>query len=130
MTTIIPSYQLACDIIKPFAERNNLEKYFDIYDISEADVREAATELTTEESDDMEALKILKILAARFHMIRKIFLCCLLALDADGGKADFIRWSTAVDEIETLSTATGEADDQLRRVLSETESMQRLHPKT
>lgn len=122
LTTIIPSYQLACDIIKPLAEKNDLEKYFDIYDISEADVREAATELTAEESSDLESLKTLKLLAARFHLIRKIFLCCLLALDADGGRPDFLRWSAAVDEIETLNTATGEADSQLRRVLGETES--------
>lgn len=123
LTTIIPSYQLACDVIKPFSEKNDLDKYFDIYDISDADVREAGTDFTSEESgDDLEALTTLRILAARFHLIRKIFLCCLLALDANGGQGDFVRWSTAIDEIEAISTATEEADDHLRSVLSETES--------
>lgn len=121
MTTAIHSYQHACDVIKPLAAKNDLEKYFDIYDVSDADVQETGTDLTAEESDDLEALKTLKILAARFHLIRKILLCCLLALDADGSRADFTRWSTAVGELETIGTATEEADEQLHSVLSETE---------
>jgi hypothetical protein len=66
-------------------------------------------------------LRVLKILVARLHIIRKVFLCCLLALEADGGKPDFLRWSSAVDEINALASVTGEAEERLRRILGEEE---------
>jgi hypothetical protein len=74
------------------------------------------------EFDDMESVRVLKILAARFHAARKIFLCCLMALDAHGGKPDFLRWNTAVDEIHGVRLATDEAGDRLREILTEEES--------
>lgn len=74
------------------------------------------------EFEDPESLRVLKILTARFHTTRKIFLCCLMALDASGGKSDFPRWRIAVDEVQKLTMTTSDADELLRRVLSEEES--------
>ena len=74
------------------------------------------------EFDDLDSLRVLKILAARFHTTRKVLLCCLMALDAHGGKPDFLRWNTAVDELHTVGAVTGEAEDRFRRILSEEES--------
>jgi hypothetical protein len=74
------------------------------------------------EFEDLESLRVLKILAARFHTARKIFLCTLLALDASGGKSDFSRWSNALDEITGISGITKEAEGRLRQILREEES--------
>lgn len=68
-------------------------------------------------------MRVLKILAARFQTVRKFFLCCLLALNANGGKPDFLRWSAAIDEIHSVCVVTSDAEDRLRRILSEEESM-------
>ena len=100
----------------------DLEKYYDIYDISDIDYSEAMLGFSETEFEDPESLRALKILAARFHTIRKVFLCCLLALDADGGKYDFPRWSTALDEISGTSEVTKESEARLRQVLKEEES--------
>jgi hypothetical protein len=100
----------------------DLEKYYDIYDISDTDFSEAMLSHSNTEFEDPESLRVLKILAARFYTIRKIFLCCLLALDAHGDKPDFLRWSTAVDEIHRLWAVTGEAEERLHQILSEEES--------
>ena len=100
----------------------DLEKYFDIYDISDTDFTEAMTGFSEGEFEDAESLRVLKIMAARFDITRKIFLCCLMALDADGGKPDFVRWTTAVEEIHGLASKTREAEERLRRILSEEES--------
>jgi hypothetical protein len=100
----------------------DLEKYYDIYDISDTDFSEAMSGYSDGEFDDGESVRVLKILAARFHTTRKIFLCCLMALDAHGGKPDFFRWSTAIDEIHGAVAVTVEAEDRLRRILSEEES--------
>jgi hypothetical protein len=106
----------------PLAEQLDLEKYYDVYDISDLDIQEARQGYAETEFEDKESLRVLKILVARLHIIRKVFLCCLLALEADGGKPDFLRWSTAVDEINALASVTGEAEERLRRILSEEES--------
>jgi hypothetical protein len=100
----------------------DLEKYYDIYDISELDIKEAALGYREDEFDDPESLKVLKILAARLHVIRKTFLCCLLALDADGTKQDFARWSVALEELEAVNGPTKTAEDNMRRIMNETES--------
>ena len=105
----------------PLAEQLDLEKYYDVYDISDLDMQEARQGYAETEFEDKESLRVLKILVARLHIIRKVFLCCLLALEADGGKPDFLRWSTAVDEINALASVTGEAEDRLRRILGEEE---------
>lgn len=100
----------------------DLDKYYDVYDISDLDYSEAMLGYTEGEFDDEESVRVLKIFAARFHTIRKIFLCCLLAFDAHGGKPDFHRWGLAVDELHTLCSVTSEAEDKLRRILGEEES--------
>lgn len=119
---VIPRYTQACVVLKPFAEELDLEKYFDIYDVSDTDFSEAMLGYSDTEFDDIESVRVLKILAARFHTARKIFLCCLMALDAHGGKPDFLRWSSAVDEIRGARAVTDEAEVRLREILTEEES--------
>jgi hypothetical protein len=118
----MPRYEQAYSILKPFTEQMDLERYYDIYDISDEDFTEAMTGYSDTEFEDLESLRVLKILAARFHTARKIFLCCLMALDAHGGKPDFLRWSTAIDEMHGICAVTGSAGTRLRRILSEEES--------
>jgi len=101
----------------------DLEKYYDIYDISDTDFTEAMLGYSDSEFEDPESVRVLKILTSRFFMSRKIVLCCLMALDANGGKPDFHRWSTAVDEIQGITSSTAEVEGRLHRILSEEESL-------
>ncbi|OBT45317.1 hypothetical protein VE00_04062 [Pseudogymnoascus sp. WSF 3629] len=108
--------------LQPLTEPLNLEKYYDIYDITTIDMQEALTEYTKDEFEDYESLRVLKILISRFVTLRKLFLCCLLALEADGGKEDFTRWRTALDEIKGLSDVASIADGRVRSVFEQEES--------
>ncbi|KFY40688.1 hypothetical protein V494_03383 [Pseudogymnoascus sp. VKM F-4513 (FW-928)] len=108
--------------LQPLTEPLNLEKYYDIYDITTVDMQEALTEYTKDEFEDYESLRVLKILISRFVTLRKLVLCCLLALEADGGKEDFTRWRTAVEEIKGLSDAATAADSRVRAVFEQEES--------
>jgi hypothetical protein len=119
---VIPCYNRAYNVLKPFTEEMDLEKYYDIYDVSDIDFSEAMSGYSEGEFDDAESVRVLKILAARFHTTRKIFLCCLMALDAHSGRPDVVRWSTAIDVIHDAVAVTVEADNRLRRILSEEES--------
>lgn len=109
-------------VIKGFAEQMDLEKYYDIYDLSDLDMSDALQGFTDTEFEDAESLRALKIAAARFHTLRKMFLCALLALEANGDNSDFLRWTTAVEGLRVLNEAAKNGYERLRTILSEGES--------
>lgn len=45
-----------------------------------------------------------------------------MALDAHGGKPDFLRWGSAIDEIRGVRAITEQAEARLREILTEEES--------
>lgn len=58
------------------------------------------------DSADAYSLMALKIGLQRLHIVRKLFLCSLLALDADGGKSDFARWTAAIKMMRHMAEET------------------------
>ncbi|KAL2270078.1 hypothetical protein VTJ83DRAFT_2262 [Remersonia thermophila] len=119
---MIDNYIQASTAIKGFAEQVDLEKYHDIYDISDFDMQDAMRGFTDDEFDDPEALRSLKIAAARFHIIRKLLLCALLAYEAAGDNNDYLRWSVAVEGLKTLNEVTSQSFQAVSRILSEEET--------
>ena len=109
-------------VVKGFSEQLDLEKYYDVYDIGDLDMSDAMQGFTESELEDAESLRVLKIAAARFHTLRRIFLCALLAFEATSDNADFLRWSTAVEGLRTLNAITGDCYEKLRLILCEEES--------
>ena len=102
-------------------EELDLEKYFEVYELSPSDVHDVDTVEVRTDADDVESLKSLKASLYRLQTIRRIFLCSLLALDADGGKPDFTRWGIAVGEVQRLASLTAQSTEKLNRILNEEE---------
>jgi len=119
---MIENYLQVLSVVKTFAQQVDLEKYHDVYDISDFDISDAMQGFSEQDFEDAESLRTLKIAAARFHTIRKIFLCSLLAFEATGDNTDFLRWSTAVESFRTLTEATTESIEKIRQILNEEES--------
>lgn len=119
---IIAKYQQTTPVIQGFSEQLDLEKYYDIYDISDLDISDAQQGVVEEEFEDPESLRALKVLAARLHTIRKIFLCALLALDAKGDESDHLHWTTVVEGLHGLMAVTRVCYDRLRNILAEEQS--------
>ncbi|KAK4105325.1 hypothetical protein N658DRAFT_512806 [Parathielavia hyrcaniae] len=119
---IIESYMHISSAIKGFAEQVDLEKYHDIYDISDLDISDAMRGFSDKEFDDRESVRSLKIAAARFHILRKLLLCSLLAYEAAGNNTDFLRWSTAVEGLRTLNDVTAQSFERVRQILEEEET--------
>ncbi|MCJ1374910.1 hypothetical protein MMC20_006143 [Loxospora ochrophaea] len=119
---LLPHAQ-AYDSMKPHAVELDLEKYCDIYEISRMDKQEVEDLLESKvlSADDAETLKALKLVSQKMQLARKLFLCGLLALDADGGKSDFTRWTVAIDMMRILSTISADATIRLESILSEEE---------
>lgn len=108
-------------MVKGFSEQLDLEKYYDIYDISDLDMSDARQGIADLESEDAESLRTFKISAARFHTTRKMFLCALLAMDANGDSNDLMRWTTAVEALRTINSVTASSYERLKNILSEEE---------
>lgn len=113
-------------VVKGFSEQLDVEKYYDVYDISDLDISDAMQGFTEAELEDAESLRMLKIAAARFHTLRRIFLCALLAFEATSDNTDFMRWSTAVEGLRTLNRITGDCYEKLRLILCEEDSKSSL----
>ncbi|KAK4132501.1 hypothetical protein BT67DRAFT_450934 [Trichocladium antarcticum] len=109
-------------VIKGFAEEIDLEKYHDVYDISDFDISDAMQGFSEQEFDDLESLRCLKIAASRFHTIRKLLLCSLLAFEATGDNTDFLRWSTAAEGLRTLNEITTRSFERIRQILADEET--------
>ncbi|KAF1936209.1 hypothetical protein EJ02DRAFT_459718 [Clathrospora elynae] len=117
----IPVLAEHCDTLKQLVRQDDLEKYLDVYEISNPDMQEAALGYSASEFEDAETLKALRTLQYRLSTLRRIYLCSLLALEADGGKPDFARWSTVVDSMLDLARPIGEWSERFNCVLAEEE---------
>ncbi|KAK7737411.1 hypothetical protein SLS53_006484 [Cytospora paraplurivora] len=116
---IIPRFEQAQSVAKGFSEQLDLERYYDIYDISDLDMSDALQGYSESEFEDMESLRSLKIAASRFHILRKMFLCALLSMEAQGDDTDFLRWTTVVESLRMLNEATTSAYQRLGSILGE-----------
>jgi hypothetical protein len=98
-----------------------LDKYYDIYEVSRTDREDTEYFTRTEdlEPEDMETLRYLKIGLTKLHIARKLFLCGLLALEADGGEKDFARWPIAIETMKTLSGETSDIAATIHQLLQE-----------
>ena len=121
---MIKNYIQVTTAVKGLSEQLDLEKYYDVYDITDFDVSDAMQGFPEDvaATEEAESLRVLKIAAARFHTIRKLLLCALLAFEATGDNSDFVRWSTAAQCLNQLSTLTGECYERLRLILSDEQS--------
>ncbi|KAF9736126.1 hypothetical protein PMIN07_011833 [Paraphaeosphaeria minitans] len=107
--------------LKQLVEDDDLERYLDVYDVSNPDLQDAAQGYTESEFEDNESLKALRVLQYRLSTLRRVYLCSLLSLEADGGKPDFARWAAVVDSMTVLAAATGDWTEKFNRIVAEEE---------
>ncbi|KAF4216488.1 hypothetical protein CNMCM8980_006686 [Aspergillus fumigatiaffinis] len=118
-TPLPPRYLQAQHILQPLTDNDNLAKYHDIYDVSLEELTEAETALAERETEDQYSLRALRTLFGRLYNVRKSILCCLLALGADGGGSDIVRWSTAIEQMRDLTQVTGANTRKMASILNE-----------
>ena len=109
--------------LKPFAAPLDLEKYYDIYEVSRTDLEDAELIASVELADIENAgtLQDLKLGLQKLHILRKLALCTLLALDADGSKSDFRRLSVAVEMMCNCTSLTARMILNIDEVMGEEE---------
>lgn len=111
--------------LRPYGVDTDLEKYFDVYEINVIDLQDAEIMGTSDlsEMETADKLQDLKIGLQKLHRVRKIFLCTLLALNADGGKADFQRWSMTSEVMSSLATIVAKTVFDMDEVLGDEEGL-------
>lgn len=117
----IPVLTEQSDILKQLIQNDDLEKYLDVYEVSNPDVQEAAQGYSPSEFEDADTLKALRTLQYRLSTLRRVYLCSLLALEADGGQTDFTRWSTVVQSMLSLARPIGQWSEKFNQILAEEE---------
>lgn len=123
LTLGIPPHIRACISLRNLTQEVDLEKYYDIYDVQSEDIANMEVEINKDDFEDMECLKALKSLLHRLHIIRRILLCCFLAIDADGAHPDYNKWRAVVEQLQALGNLMGELGGELKRILSEEEGL-------
>ena len=121
---LLLSYHQVFETIQPLASADDLEKYYDVYEICRSDIQDAAdaTIMNLDDDETAETLKVLKIGMQKLHINRKLLLCSLLALDADGSSSNFLIWSTASDSMQHLAHETYQRTMEIDQILREEES--------
>ena len=99
----------------------DLERYYDLYEISQSDIQEAGavTFSSISDDDDMDTLRALKSVFQALHLTRKLYLCSLLALSADGRGSDFPVWTAASESMSSLISKTTQMANDVDRILLE-----------
>ncbi|TLD25803.1 hypothetical protein E2P81_ATG09460 [Venturia nashicola] len=126
----IPPFLQACETLRQYIPQDDLEKYLEIYDITYQDIQEAQLSFSTDEFEDNDSLKTLRILQARLGTLRQVLLCSLLSMEAEGGPADFARWRVAVDSMDSLARLTGEHAEKINQLLAAEETFNLPTPVT
>ncbi len=108
-------------MLQPLLNEDDLQKFFEVYDIRPDDLQEASLGYGGVDADDNETLKQLRVIQYRFSTLRRMVLCSLLSLPATGRKVDAVRWKTAVKEMERLSILMDQSAQNLNKLLDEEE---------
>lgn len=119
---MLERYIRSKNTLLPLTDDANLAKYYDIYDIALEDLENIELTLSQRNLDDQYSLRSLRDLFGKLYTARKIVLCCLLALSADGGGSDIARWSSAVEEMRELAAVTGTSMSKMASILNEEDS--------
>jgi len=123
LITMFAPYYEAYQSLKIHAVGLDLEKYYDVYEISRTDMEDAELVAHVKASDieDADTLQDLKVGLQKLHIIRKLLLCTLLALNADGSKLDFQRWSEATEAMKRVTSLTAKMIYDIDEILEDEE---------
>lgn len=124
--TILPAFRQAHASLAPLLKEEDLERFLDVYDIPYHAIQEAVNpplidHEEEEEEEDQESLKSLRLLGYQYTTLRRVVLCSLMSLEADGGKPDFARWWSAIETVNSLSLTSATWAQNLNELLRETE---------
>jgi uncharacterized phage infection (PIP) family protein YhgE len=119
----IEPLQAAYIDIRRFSNDNEIDRFYEVYEIDPASIVEYLTPYTPSEFEDPESLSVLKSLLIRLRATRRLLLCSFLSLNAEGTTADLERWRAAVSKLNELSVSVGTFSDKIRAIFEEEQTI-------
>ena len=116
--TLLKAYSDCYNEVKQFAVQVDFERYCDIYEITRSDLEDAATFKDSQDDEDEESLKSMQLTLQRVYLVRKIFLCALLAV-SPGNAFEVAQWNTIADGLCQLSSKSFNSASTVDSILSE-----------
>jgi Mysoin-binding motif of peroxisomes len=120
-TDLIPQIIKRCQDLKDLVNEDNFERQIEIHEVADPDIQESFSGATISEIEDQESLRALRTMHLRFSVLRRVFLCYLLSLEANGSGDDIQPWKATLEAIESLAKLTGEQAEKLNDMLREDE---------
>ena len=123
LPSLTSTYRQEWERLKPLAAAIDIDKYYDLYEISHTDVQEAeAVSAVTLDADvDLDTLKALRSGLQHLHLIRKLYLCSLLALNSDAEGSNMSVWAVATESMSSLASKTLQSTEKIEKFLTEEE---------
>jgi hypothetical protein len=122
--SLIPACITGIAILRTLIDEDDLDKYFEVYDINAQDAQDASgADALGILEDDPESLKSLRVLSYRASVLRRVTFAALMSLQADGSKLDFARWRTATELLFSLSNNMASSADKIQSVMAEMETL-------
>lgn len=100
------------------SNEDDFEKYLEVYEIIPADINEAKLGYDKDDFEDMDTLKVLRILSFRLTILRRAILCSLMTIPAEGTKFNLDKWNSVTEMMHNLGSATGEASERINQILT------------
>ena len=90
-------------MLRPLADAGDVDRYHEIYDITEQDAREGALHVRSEAVDEGTSLKSLRSQLRRTFFARQLVLCDLLATSPQLESDDIESWRLVLQRISSLA---------------------------
>ena len=103
LQTIQGGYVAAHAALRSLSNAGDVNKYHEIYDISEQDAREASSHSRLELTDEETSLKSLRYHLRRTFFARQLVLCDLLAVSPQLESDDVENWRTVLRQTSDLA---------------------------
>lgn len=122
--SLIPACIAGIATLRSIIDEDDLDRYFEVYDINAQDAQEASdADGLSILDDDPESLKSLRVMSYRASVLRRVTISALMSLQADGSKPDFTRWRTATELLFSLSSNLASSADKVQSVMAEMETL-------
>lgn len=118
---LIPDIIQKCETLKLLVNADDFERQLEVHEVADPDIQEAFSGATISEIEDQESLRALRTMHLRFSILRRVFLCYLLSLSANGNRTDIYPWKTTLEAMKSLAVTTGQLAEQLNDLLREDE---------
>jgi hypothetical protein len=96
-------YIAAHESLKSLATAGDVNKYHEIYDVSEQDIQEMSSHIRPEALDEGASLKALRCCLRRMFLARQLVLCDLLAISPQLEGDDIEKWRTVLQQVSILA---------------------------